>query len=40
MNLNSTVATFKYVEGGARLRGPGGSMKHQFVYLNVAAIYV
>ena len=35
-----TVTTFKYVErcgGRARPRGPGGSMKDQFVYLNVVA---
>ena len=36
-----TVTTFKYVEGGrARPRGPGGSMKYQFVYLNVVTVCI
>ena len=30
-----TVTTFKYVERGPDREGPGGSMKYQFVYLNV-----
>ena len=31
-----TVTTFKHVEGGRQ--GPGGSMKYQFLYLNVVAV--
>ena len=30
-----TVTPFKLCEGRARPRGPGGSMKHQFVYVSM-----
>ena len=34
---NSTVTTF-LCGGQAKPRGPGGSMKYQFVYLNVVTV--
>ena len=36
--IYNTVTTFKYVGGQARPRGPGGSMKYQFVFLNVVTV--